>query len=264
MKKINKLVIPVIAGALMIGTLTTTTYADPSAADNEYQIIVIEKDPTTGKYVKRVSYTEHEYFGTTGFCNICNMTINEGNHTNKLIKDEDKGIIIGKDEESGIPVIPEDDKGVVIGKDEESGVPEISENNVLVKMNGDVISIDCKSGTYKEVFDYVKKQGITDFTVKNYWNTQVYSWYKFDNKKICEVFLNSNTSTKEDTKTIIQSLKINGKFVDIECKSGTYKEVFNYIKNLGYTDFTVRNYWNTQVFSWYNINENGKCEVFLK
>lgn len=264
MKKINKLVIPVIAGALMIGTLTTTTYADPSAADNEYQIIVIEKDPTTGKYVKRVSYTEHEYFGTTGFCNICNMTINEGNHTNKLIKDEDKGIIIGKDEESGIPVIPEDDKGVVIGKDEESGVPEISENNVLVKMNGDVISIDCKSGTYKEVFDYVKKQGITDFTVKNYWNTQVFSWYIFDDKKICDVFLNNNNTTNKDEKVVVQSLKINGKFVDIECKSGTYKEVFNYIKNLGYTDFTVKNYWNTTVYAWYNINENGKCEVFFK
>ena len=150
--KLNKkIIIPVLMGALTIANLTSPVHADPSAADNEYQIIVIEKDPATGKYVKKVSYTEHEYFGTTGFCNICNMTINEGNHTNKLIKDEDKGIIIGKDEESGIPVIPEDDKGVVIGKDEESGVPEISENNVLVKMNGDVISIDCKSGTYKEV-----------------------------------------------------------------------------------------------------------------
>ncbi len=263
--KLNKkIIIPVMMGALAITSLTSPVHADPSSLDNDYQIIVIEKDPATGKYVKKVSYTEHEYFGTTGFCNICNMTINEGNHTNKLIKDEDKGIIIGKDEESGIPVIPEDDKGVVIGKDEESGVPEISENNVLVKMNGDVISIDCKSGTYKEVFDYVKKQGITDFTVKNYWNTQVFSWYKFDDKKICEVFLNSNTSTKEDTKTIIQSLKINGKFVDIECKSGTYKEIFNYIKNLGYTDFTVKNYWNTTVYAWYNINENGKCEVFFK
>ena len=94
----------------------------------------------------------------------------------------------GKDEESGIPVIPEDNRGVVIGKDEDSGVPEISTTNVIVKMNGDVINIDCKSGTYKEVFDYVKKLGYTDFTVKNYWNTQVYSWYKYDNKKICEVF----------------------------------------------------------------------------
>ena len=188
--KLNKkIIIPVMMGALAITSLTSPVHADPSSLDNDYQIIVIEKDPATGKYVKKVSYTEHEYFGTTGFCNICNMTINEGNHTNKLIKDEDKGIIIGKDEESGIPVIPEDDKGVVIGKDEESGVPEISENNVLVKMNGDVISIDCKSGTYKEVFDYVKKQGITDFTVKNYWGTQVFHWYNFDSKKVCSIFL---------------------------------------------------------------------------
>lgn len=243
--KLNKkIIIPVLMGALTIGSLTSPIKADPSGLDNDYQIIVIEKDPVTGKYVKKVSYTEHEYFGTSGFCNICNKTINEGNHTNKLIKDEDKG--------------------VVIGKDEESGVPEISTTNVIVKMNGNVINIDCKSGTYKEVFDYVKKQGITDFTVKNYWNTQVYSWYKFDDKKICDVFLNNNTTTNKDEKTIIQSLKISGKFVDIECKSGTYKEVFNYIKNLGYTDFTVKNYWNTQVFSWYNINENGKCEVFFK
>lgn len=188
--KLNKkIIIPVLMGALTIGSLTSPIKADPSGLDNDYQIIVIEKDPVTGKYVKKVSYTEHEYFGTSGFCNICNMTINEGNHTNKLVKDEDKGIIIGKDEESGIPVIPEDDKGVVIGKDEESGVPEISENNVLVKMNGDVISIDCKSGTYKEVFDYVKKQGITDFTVRNYWGTQVFHWYNFDSKKVCSIFL---------------------------------------------------------------------------
>ncbi len=131
-------------------------------------------------------------------------------------------------------------------------------------MNGDVINIDCKSGTYKEVFDYVKKLGYTDFTVKNYWNTQVYSWYKYDNKKICDVFLNNNTTTNKDEKVVVQSLKINGKFVDIECKSGTYKEVFNYIKNLGYTDFTVKNYWNTTVYAWYNINESGKCEVFFK
>ena len=243
--KLNKkIIIPVLMGALTIGSLTSPIKADPSGLDNDYQIIVIEKDPVTGKYVKKVSYTEHEYFGTSGFCNICNKTINEGNHTNKLIKDEDKG--------------------VVIGKDEESGVPEISTTNVIVKMNGNVINIDCKSGTYKEVFDYVKKQGITDFTVKNYWNTQVYSWYKFDDKKICDVFLNNNTTTNKDEKTIIQSLKISGKFVDIECKSGTYKEVFNYIKNLGYTDFTVKNYWNTTVYAWYNINENGKCEVFFK
>ena len=263
--KLNKkIIIPVMMGALAITSLTSPVYADPSGADNEYQIIIIEKDPNTGKYVQKITYTEHAYFGTTGFCDICGETINVGNHINKLIKDPNKGVVLGKDSEDGIPVIPEDDKGVVIGKDEESGVPEISENNVLVKMNGDFISIDCKIGTYKEYFDYVKKQCITDFTVKNYWNTQVFSWYKFDDKKICEVFLNSNTSTKEDTKTIIQSLKINGKFVDIECKSGTYKEVFNYIKNLGYTDFTVKNYWNTTVYAWYNINENGKCELFLK
>ena len=188
--KLNKkIIIPVMMGALAITSLTSPVHADPSSLDNDYQIIVIEKDPATGKYVKKVSYTEHEYFGTTGFCNICNMTINEGNHTNKLIKDEDKGIIIGKDEESGIPVIPEDDKGVVIGKDEESGVPEISENNVLVKMNGDVISIDCKSGTYKEIFNYIKNLGYTDFTVKNYWNTTVYAWYNINENGKCEVFL---------------------------------------------------------------------------
>ena len=188
--KLNKkIIIPVMMGALAITSLTSPVHADPSSLDNDYQIIVIEKDPATGKYVKKVSYTEHEYFGTTGFCNICNMTINEGNHTNKLIKDEDKGIIIGKDEESGIPVIPEDNRGVVIGKDEESGVPEISTTNVIVKMNGDVINIDCKSGTYKEVFNYIKNLGYTDFTVKNYWNTTVYAWYNINENGKCEVFL---------------------------------------------------------------------------
>jgi len=188
--KLNKkIMIPMIMGALTIGSLTSPVHADPSGLDNDYQIIVIEKDPATGKYVQKITYTEHAYFGTTGFCNICNMTINEGNHTNKLVKDEDKGIIIGKDEESGIPVIPEDNRGVVIGKDEESGVPEISTTNVIVKMNGDVINIDCKSGTYKEVFNYIKNLGYTDFTVKNYWNTTVYAWYNINENGKCEVFL---------------------------------------------------------------------------
>ena len=130
--KLNKkIIIPMIMGALAIGSLTSPVYADPSGADNEYQIIIIEKDPNTGKYVKKVSYTEHAYFGTTGFCDICGKTINVGNHINKLIKDPNKGVVLGKDEESGIPVLPEDDedKGVVLPKDpnEGEGIPEIPE-----------------------------------------------------------------------------------------------------------------------------------------
>ena len=239
--KLNKkIIIPVLMGALTIANLTSPVHADPSGLDNDYQIIVIEKDPATGKYVQKITYTEHAYFGTTGFCDICGKTINVGNHINKLIKDPNKGVVLGKDEESGIPVLPEDDedkgvvlpkdpnegegipeipeadeiendqgvvlgkneesgipvipendedKGVVIGKDEESGIPEISENTLTVKMNGDVFNIDCASGTYKEVFDYFKKLGYKDFTVRNYWGTQVFHWYNFDSKKVCSVFL---------------------------------------------------------------------------
>ena len=239
--KLNKkIIIPVMMGALAITSLTSPVHADPSGLDNDYQIIVIEKDPATGKYVQKITYTEHAYFGTTGFCDICGKTINVGNHINKLIKDPNKGVVLGKDEESGIPVLPEDDedkgvvlpkdpnegegipeipeadeiendkgvvlgkneesgipvipendedKGVVIGKDEESGIPEISENTLTVKMNGDVFNIDCASGTYKEIFDYFKKLGYKDFTVRNYWGTQVFHWYNFDSKKVCSVFL---------------------------------------------------------------------------
>lgn len=239
--KLNKkIIIPVLMGALTIANLTSPVHADPSGLDNDYQIIVIEKDPATGKYVQKITYTEHAYFGTTGFCDICGKTINVGNHINKLIKDPNKGVVLGKDEESGIPVLPEDDedkgvvlpkdpnegegipeipeadeiendkgvvlgkneesgipvipendedKGVVIGKDEESGIPEISENTLTVKMNGDVFNIDCASGTYKEIFDYFKKPGYKDFTVRNYWGTQVFHWYNFDSKKVCSVFL---------------------------------------------------------------------------
>jgi hypothetical protein len=217
--KLNKkIIIPMIMGALAIGSLTSPVYADPSGADNEYQIIIIEKDPNTGKYVQKITYTEHAYFGTTGFCDICGETINVGNHINKLIKDPNKGVVLGKDSEDGIPVIPEDDedkgvvlpkdpnegegipeipeadeiendKGVVLGKNEESGIPEISENTLTVKLNGDVFTIDCASGTYKEVFDYFKKLGYKDFTVRNYWGTQVFHWYNFDSKKVCSVFL---------------------------------------------------------------------------
>lgn len=217
--KLNKkIIIPMIMGALAIGSLTSPVYADPSGADNEYQIIIIEKDPNTGKYVQKITYTEHAYFGTTGFCDICGETINVGNHINKLIKDPNKGVVLGKDSEDGIPVIPEDDedkgvvlpkdpnegegipeipeadeiendKGVVLGKNEESGIPEISENTLTVKLNGDVFTIDCASGTYKEVFDYFKKLGYKDFTVRNYWGTQVFHWYNFDSKKVCSIFL---------------------------------------------------------------------------
>ena len=214
--KLNKkIMIPMIMGALTIGSLTSPVHADPSGLDNDYQIIVIEKDPATGKYVQKITYTEHAYFGTTGFCDICGKTINVGNHTNKLIKDPSKGVVLpkdpnegegipeipkadeiendkdvvlGKNEESGIPVIPED-SGVVLGKDEESGIPEISENTLTVKCNGDVFTIDCASGTYKEVFDYFKKLGYKDFTVRNYWGTQVFHWYNFDSKKVCSIFL---------------------------------------------------------------------------
>lgn len=217
--KLNKkIIIPVLMGALTIANLTSPVHADPSAADNDYQIIVIEKDSETGKYVKKISYTEHAYYGTTGFCDICGETINVGNHINKLIKDPNKGVVLGKDSEDGIPVIPEDDedkgvvlpkdpnegegipeipeadeiendKGVVLGKNEESGIPEISENTLTVKLNGEVFTIDCASGTYKEVFDYFKKLGYKDFTVRNYWGTQVFHWYNFDSKKVCSVFL---------------------------------------------------------------------------
>lgn len=217
--KLNKkIIIPVLMGALTIANLTSPVHADPSGLDNDYQIIVIEKDPATGKYVQKITYTEHAYFGTTGFCDICGKTINVGNHINKLIKDPNKGVVLGKDEESGIPVLPEDDedkgvvlpkdpnegegipeipeadeiendKGVVLGKNEESGIPEISENTLTVKLNGDVFTIDCASGTYKEVFDYFKKLGYKDFTVRNYWGTQVFHWYNFDSKKVCSIFL---------------------------------------------------------------------------
>lgn len=77
------------------------------------------------------------------------------------------------------------------------------------------------------------------------------------------MFLNNSDQSKKDEKNITMSLKINGKFTDIACKSGTYKEVFDYIKNQGYSNFTVKNFWNTTVYSWYNINESGKCEVFF-
>ena len=52
--KLNKkIIIPMIMGALAIGSLTSPVHADPSSLDNDYQIIVIEKDPATGKYVFR-------------------------------------------------------------------------------------------------------------------------------------------------------------------------------------------------------------------
>lgn len=193
--------------------------------------------------------SEHEYFGTTGFCDVCGKTVNEGNHTNKITNTKD---------------------GVVEGKGEGVRKPIVTENTVTLKLNGDLVNIECKSGTYKEIFDYLKNKGYSDFIVKNYWNTTVYSWYKYDSNKICSAIINDNTEDETDGIPVIPeiigdptSVNIDGKTVEVCCGSGTYKEVFDYVRLLGYTDFTVKNRWGTQVYSWYNLDNDNMCNVTI-
>lgn len=216
--------------------------------------------------------TAHKYYSMTGFCDVCGKTVNEGNHTNKITNTKG-GIVKNKDEEDGIPVLPEisDTKdGVVEEKGNGNRIPVVTENTVTLKLNGNLVNIECKSGTYKEIFDYLKDKGYSDFIVKNYWNTTVYSWYKYDSNKICSAIINDNTEDETDGIPVIPEItgdpttvNIDGKTVEVCCGSGTYKEVFEYVRLLGYTDFTVKNRWGTQVFSWYNLDNDNMCNVTI-
>lgn len=266
--------------------------------------------------------TAHEYFSTTGFCDVCGKTVNEGNHTNKITNNKG-GVVLPKDEEDGIPVLPEitdaeedngipiipeitdvdenvseheyfgttgfcdvcgksvnegnhtnkitnNKGGVVEGKGNRKSIPIVTENTVTLKLNGDLVNIECKSGTYKEIFDYLKNKGYSDFTVKNYWNTTVYSWYKYDSNKICSAIINDNTEDETDgipilpeteVKIYTRTLVINGKETVIKCTSGTYKEVFDYIDSLGYKNYKVKDQWGTIVYSWYTVKVDCKCYI---
>ena len=55
------------------------------------------------KFLLNETASEHEYYGTTGFCDVCGKTVNEGNHTNKITNNKG-GIVLPKDDEDRIPV----------------------------------------------------------------------------------------------------------------------------------------------------------------
>ena len=134
-------------------------------------------------------------------------------------------------------------------------------------LNGEAYEVFTYSETYKEVFDKVKEVlGHSDFVVKNTWGSQVYSWYtvnKDGNVKI-EV-LDLEIKEPEETIEIFErTFTLNGKEYTVECLSGTYKEVFEAVKDVvGDEAIVVKNQWGTPVYSWYKVTDSGKCTVTI-
>ena len=183
--------------------------------------------------------SEHEYYGTTGFCDVCGKTVNEGNHTNKITNNKG-GIVLPKDDEDGIPVLPE---------------AEVK----TITIDGKTADIICYSGTYKEVFDYIDSLGYKDYTVKDQWGTTVQRYYNISPSGKCSVIF--PTDPQPEVKIYTRTLVIDGKEIVIKCTSGTYKEVFNYIDSLGYKNYKVKDQWGTIVYSWYTVKVDCKCYI---
>ena len=135
---------------------------------------------------------------------------------------------------------------------------------VKVSLNGSTYSVKCSSGTYSEVWTKIKAVAgnNAEFTVKNQWGNQVYSWYNVNENGSCSV-----TITKAGTEdgAYVRTLSVNGKTYSVSCTSGTYKEVFDKATSvLGTSSITVKDQWGSDVYSWYNVTENGKCTATKK
>lgn len=134
-------------------------------------------------------------------------------------------------------------------------------------LNGEAYEVFTYSETYKEVFDKVKEVlGHSDFVVKNAWGSQVYSWYTVnDDGKVSIELLDIEVSDPEETVVIYErTFTLNGKEYTVECLSGTYKEVFEAIKDVvGDEAVVVKNQWGSVVYSWYKVTDSGKCTVSI-
>ena len=120
-------------------------------------------------------------------------------------------------------------------------------------VNENTYEVVCKSGTYKEICQKLQSLGYSSFTLKNNWGSTVYSYYNVTDDKPCYA---TGLSA-----AIIKTFTIDGKTHSVACPSGTYAEVFKAIKDMGYSSFTLKNKWGTQVYEWYKTSEAEKCSV---
>lgn len=132
-------------------------------------------------------------------------------------------------------------------------------------LNNNSYTIECLSGTYKEVFLKVKELLGDDasFTVKDNWGSTVYSWYGIHESGKVNIIVN-DVEVKDPEPTVevyTKTLLLEGESIEIECLSGTYKEVFTYLNNNGYINYSVKDNWGTTVYSWYKVTESGKCSI---
>ena len=105
-KNINKIIAIGIASAMAISAPMNFAYADAGADE------------------------EHDYIDVHGYCDICGERFEDGNHIIDIVdipetseSTEDKGIVIGKDEDEGIPELPE-----ISETTEETSTSETSES----------------------------------------------------------------------------------------------------------------------------------------
>ena len=180
----------------------------------------------------------------------------------KEIKNEEN---IPETPEENVPELPEED--LEVNPDpvpEEKPILWIEGTDlpdaaiIKITIDNNIYNVICYSGTFKEVFDFVKTLGYTEFTVKNAWGTTVYFWYNLSGTTASLVL----PEDKEEIVVFTKTLIVDGNSYAIKCTSGTYKEVFTFVKDLGYTNFGVKDQWGTTVYSWYNVNEESRCYLF--
>ncbi|MCI9545765.1 MAG: DUF348 domain-containing protein [Lachnospiraceae bacterium] len=188
--------------------------------------------------------TAHEYYGTTGFCNICGETINAGNHTNKITNNKG-GVVLPKDDEDGIPVLPE-----ITDTEEDNGIPVLPE----------VFEDD--TNNHVSEHEYYGTTGFCDICGETI-NAGNHTNKITNNKDGIVLGKDEEDGIPVLPEAEVKTITIDGKTADIICYSGTYKEVFNYIDNLGYKDYTVKDQWGTTVQRYYNISPSGKCSVIF-
>lgn len=88
----------------------------------------------------------------------------------------------------------------------------------------------------------------------------VYMWMFYDK------LIPDSRGLKIDGYDDIVSVNIDGKTVEVCCDSGTYKEVFDYVRLLGYkySDFDIKKRWGISACPWVRIDNDKVCNVIIE
>lgn len=219
------------------------TYTFEDYASVNYSINLTEDDTYN---------TEMIYQGASAIINF-NVKDQTINMVKEIKNEDDPSWNPNENPEGNIPELPEEKPVLWV---EGTELPDA--DIIKITIDNNTYNVICYSGTFKEVFDFVKTLGYTEFTIKNAWGTTVYFWYNLSGTTASLVLPEDEAEIVVFTKTLI----VEGNSYTIKCASGTYKEVFAFVKDLGYADFGIKDQWGTTVYSWYNVNEDSRCYVF--